>query len=439
MPERQVITSLSGTVAPLLTVPSADPRSVGSHSMWPPRDWKKTTPFVIDDMTLPPLNSTTNPWNAEQIFELPKQCHLVKSMVLHVTLPAHTVVPLGSARLVDHFGWAMIEYFRTHFGANLCYETQPYDLYFNYRKKHKMEVRDCINEMIGGDLTQAQRTNDLQNGREFFIPLYQPFEDHQSRAFPLLTLSQKTRFVLKTKAFANITNQLVPGASTITPVGPYNFELIMKQVHLTGDEAELILAMSREQRGISYMIHQHVRQQSDNFANSTTNAVANIKMSGITKPIKALHFAWIPDRLVNDTGYNDIFMFAPSPTPVPPGMNAYNPILNYNITANGQIIQRQIVRNYDRLTNHYYYSEAPHGDEIFNQIYSEYPCSISASMGYLDYTNLNNPVLQVNFGIGGTGVDPFNPLVPQVLRLIINARDYNFWYFCNGNFTRTFN
>jgi len=438
MPERQVITSLAGTVAPLLTVNSSQSNMVAANSMWLPREWKRTTPFVIDDITNTPLNlNNTAPWGGEQQYEQPKQCHLIRSMALRVVIPGHTVVPAGSASLVDHFGWALIDYFRTHFGANLCYESQPYDFYFHYRKKHRTEPRNNINEMIGGDETTAQRTLDLANGREYYIPLFQPFEEHQSKSFPLLTLSQKTRFALKTKAFQNIITQAA--GTTVVANGPYTFELVMKQVHLTGDEAEMILAMSREARGISYMIHQHVRQQEDTYANANTSATANFRMSGITKPIKKLYFSFIPDRLVNNTGFNDIFMFGPQPIPVPAGMNPYNPIQSYNITANGQIIQRSLFRNQDRLLNHLNYSEAPHGDEIFSQNYSEFPNGFSSAMGYLDYTNLNNPVLQVIFGVGGTGVDPLNPLLPQTLRLIINAQDYNFWYFCNGNFTRTFN
>lgn len=435
MPERQVITSLAGTIAPLVTVSTQRSDQVAASSMWLPRDWKKTTPFVIDDMTLQPNNQVG--WGTEMNYELGKMSHLVKSMVLHVIIPSHTVTPAGTANLVDHFGFALTDYFRTHFGSNLCYETQPHDQYFKFRKSHKSERANAIDELVGGDLTLAQRTLDLQNGREYFIPLYQPFEEHQSKSFPLLTLSQKTRFVHKTRAFSNLINQAV--GTTVTPNGAYTFELIMKQVHLTGDEAQMILEMSREERGISYMIHQHVRQASDTFASTTSNVQANFRMTGFTKPMKKIFFSFIPDRLINDTGFNDIFMFAPSPTPLPPGMSPYNPIVSYQIVANGQIIQRQILRNYDRVYNHQLYTEAPHGDEIFNQFYSEFPGSFSAAMGYLDYTNFNNPVLTVNFGVGGTGIDPINPLVPQTLRLIFNGEDYNFWYFCNGNFTRTFN
>lgn len=435
MPERQVITSLAGAASALLTVDSTDTKSVAGHSIFLPRDWKRSTPFVIDDIRLQPLNVQS--FGQEMIYELPKMAHLVKSMVLHVTMPSHTVVPAGSAAVVDHFGFALTEYFRTLFGSNLCYETQPYDQYFTYRQIHGTERRDAVNYLIGGDQTLAQRTLDLQNGKEYFIPLYQPFEEHQSKAFPLLTLSQKTRFVHKTQAFANLIN--AAAGTTVTPNGQYQFELIMKQVHLTGDEAEIIQHMSRQKKGICYMIHQHVRQNSDFFASTATNFVANCRMTSITKPMKKIFFAFIPDRLVNNTGTNDMFIFSPQPTPVPAGMTPYNPIIQFEITANGQIIQRAIPRDYDRVYNHFLYTEAPFGDEVFHQYYSEYPNGYSSSIGFLDYTNLNNPVASFTFGVGGTGTDPVNPLVPQTLRLIINGQDYNFWYFCNGNFTRTFN
>lgn len=437
MPERQVITTLSGVVAPLLTVSTSQVANVDRHSIWLPREWKKTTPFVIDDITISPNNPQA--LSVEMIYDLSKQAHLIKSMVMRIVIPPHTVVPAGTASLVDFIGYAVHDYFRTHFGSNLCYETLPHDLYFRHRKLLKTEQVNCENEEIGGDLSLAQRTNDLANGREYFVKLYQPFEEHQSTALPLLTLSQKTRFVHKTRALTNLI-VAAPG-TTVTANGQYTFELIMKQVNLTGNEAAVILNMSKNDQGIAYMIHQHVRQNSDDIASTQNGFQASIRMTAFTKPMKKIYWALIPTKLINDTGRNDIFFFAATPTlgPVPPGMTAYNPIQSYEIVANGQQIQRRILRNYDRLHNHFLYSPAPHGEEIFNQIYNEYPGSFSAAIGYLDYTNFNNPVLNITFGTGGTGTDPDVPANAQSLRVLLNGEDYNFWYFQNGNFVRSFN
>jgi hypothetical protein len=436
MPERQAITTLAGAASALLTVDSTNAGSVAAHSIFLPRDWKRSTPFVIDDIVVQPLNNSN--WGQEMIFELPKLAHLVKSMALRIRLPAHTVNPLNTAALADHFGFASIEYFRTLFGANLCYETQDYDLYFDYRQMHGTERRDAVNTLIGGDQTTAQRTTDLANGREYIVPLYQPFEEHQSKSFPLLTLSQKTRFVLKTKAFQNLYTTSNP-ATTVVPNTQVQFELLLKVVHTTGDEAMIVSHMSRQKKGICYMIHQHVRQNSDFVQNTASNFTANIKLTGITKPMKSMFMGFIPDRLVNNTGFNDIFMFAPNPNPLPAGMNPYNPIQQWGLTGNSLIIQRPISRNYDRIYNHFMYVESPAGDEIFHQYYNEFPNSYSSSIGFFDYTNVNNAAVDFTFGIGGTGVDPINPAQAQILRFIVNGKDYNFWYFCNGNFTRTFN
>lgn len=435
MPERQLITSLAGAASPLLTVDATSAGSVAAHSIWMPREWKRSTPFVIDDLRVQPLNNSN--WGQEIIFEPNKLGNLIKSMVLHIILPPSTVTPAGTAALVDHFGFALCEYFRTMFGANLCYETQDYDMYFDYRQNHKTERRDAVNLLIGGDLTTAQRTLDLANGREYFITMYQPFEEHQSKSFPLLVLSQKTRFILKTKAFQNL--YVAAAGTTVVQNAQPMFELIMKVVNTTGDEAAIMQHMSRQKKGICYMIHQHIRQNQDFVQNTATGFVAPIKLSGITKPMKSIFFAFIPDRLVNNTGFNDIFMFAPNPNPLPAGMNPYNPITQWEITSNGLVIQRVVPRDYDRIYNHLLYTEAPAGDEVFHQYYTEYPNSYSAAIGFFDYTNVNNPIANFTFGVGGTGIDPVNPAQAQILRCIINGKDYNFWYFCQGNFTRTFN
>ena len=82
---------------------------------------------------------------------------------------------------------------------------------------------------------------------------------------------------------------------------------------------------------------------------------------------------------------------------------------------------------------------APGGDELFFQNYTIQPLAVNAALGYLDYTNLNNPTLYVTFGVGGTGTDPDEPLLPQKLRLIVIGFDYNFWFFKSGNLARAFN
>lgn len=437
MPERQGLLALTGTVAPLLTVPTTLTEVVDRASIWVPRMWKKTTPFVIDDIAIQPL--TPQILGNEKIFDIPKQCHMIKTMILHVTLAPRTVAPLGTAKYVDHLGFALVENFKIMFGANLCYEVQPHDLYFKYRKNYKNERRDAINAMILGDQTSAQLTTALASGVELFIPLMLPFEEHQSKSMPLLTLSQKLRIHFKSQVLQNLITQQV--GTTVTINGQDQFELILKEVHLTGPEAEKVLCMSRDERGISYMIHQHVRQNSDDFQSTTTGFQINCRMVGITKPIKTMYMALIPTKLINNTGRNDIFFFQSNPTlgPVPPGMTPYSRPISYQITANGQIIQRIIPFRYDTIYNHWLYVESQHGEDIMNQFYSEYPNSFSAAVGYNDYTNYSNPVLTINMGVGGTGVDPDNPLLPQSLRLVINAQDYNFWYFQNGNFTRTFN
>lgn len=439
MSERQVITSLTGTIAPLLTCNSDIPAALDYCSFWLPRDWKKSTPFVTDLFPIAPNNQSL--LNAEMNFEFPKVCHLLFDLCVRWIAPPRTVAPAGNpAFYVDHLGYAALDYFRIHFGSNLVYQRENYDLYFKYRQLYTMEKRDAVNELIGGDQTIAQRTADLTNGREYWTDMMLPFGDHFNMACPIVTLSQKTRFVLKTRSLLNLINTPIAGTTVTTP-SQETFELWCKTVHLTGNEGDMLMDMSNGDSGISYMIHQNVRQSSDDFASSQTGFQINCKLSGMTKPLRALYWALIPRNLVNDTGVNDIFFFTPNPTlgPVPPGMNAYSPIQSWSIDANGQIIQRQIFRNYNRVYDWYKFNESPHGDEIFGQRYSMYPHSTNSACGYLDYTTLSNPVLRIVTGVGGTGVDPANPANPQTLRVIVNAEDYNFWFFKSGNWSRTFN
>lgn len=270
--------------------------------------------------------------------------------------------------------------------------------------------------------------------------MFLPFELHTTQAFPLLAVSQKLRMVLKTRALQNLVHLPVPG-TTLTQNGNLNFSIIARVVHVTGCEADLVLDMTRDAEGVSYLIHQNVRQNSDDIASLTNGFVANIRLSSIQKPIRFLQWALVPVKLQNDTNRNDYFFFQPQPNPgpVPPGMTPYNFVQQWAMEANGQIIQRAVPRKYTVIRDHYKYNPAPHGDEIFTQYYDQYPHSVNATLGYSDWTNLNNVVLQITFGTGGTGTDPDVPANAQQLRLIVNAEDDNFWFFHSGNVSRAFN
>jgi len=316
-----------------------------------------------------------------------------------------------------------------------------------------LERRDGINKCVLGDQTVAQLSSALLNGTYLQVPLFIPFNTgpypyDTVNALPLVILSQKTRFTLRTQNAGNITMLQTnpptfpaPTTRVIYPPGGTGMNLALKlQVaHTTGDEARAVLDMSRDDDGISYMINQNVRQDMDDFANFSNGAKWDIKLSSMTKPLKVLSFGLVPTRLRNNSGFNDKFMFGPQPIPTPPGMNNYQPFQNWQIIANGQTIQRNIPEEYSRLWLHVFRLESPVGEYIYSQYYDWNPCSKNSAGGYLDYTNLNNPVLTINFGNGGTGLDPINIGTAQSLRFVCNALDFNFWFFKSGNWSRAFN
>lgn len=437
MPERNVITALTGTAGPLLTCDTQDYKCLAMSSLFLAREWKKTTPYVTDDLQIQPNNQSG--LGIEMQFELPKLATFIIDMILQATLPPITVTPVGNpASYIDTTGFALIDFFRINFGANLLYSREKYDLYFYYRYRFPIDLRNGINMMILGDTTTAQRSAALLNGITLLIPLWLPFSVDTLNALPLVVLSQKTRFTFRSEILQNFTFTPIPG-TILTFTGLFDFLLLITVIHTTTDESRMIMDMSRDDDGISYMIHQNVRQESDDLANSASNASFHVKLSAMTKPLQCLYWGLVPTRLTNNSGFNDRFMFGPQPIPVPPGMNPYNPLLTWDIIANSQIIQRIVSSNYIRLWKHIVYFPSPVGDFTYFQTYTECPIAENASLGYLDYTNLNNPVLNINMGVGGTGLDPIIAGAPQSLRLIVNATDYNFWFFKSGNWSRAFN
>lgn len=437
MAEKSVLPTLAGIIAPMATVTTDNPKNIDNHSLFLPRFWKKTTPFVRDNQRITCNNQQG--LNQEMIYELTKFGHMIDSCVLRITMPSHTVVPAGTAYYEDWLGFAMTDYFRAIFGPNLLYDINGYDLYFKHRRTQEFERANAQAELVHGDQTLVARTNALTNGIELYVDMMQYFENHESDSLPIHVLSQKLRFVHKTDPLQNFVT--IPAGTTVTPNGPYQFEMILGVIHLTGHEGDMIFNMTQDEFGITYMFHQAVRQISETFGSTSNNFQVPIKMSGFTKPMKQITMALIPDRLMNQSGTQDRYFFKTNPTlgPVPPGQTPYLPPTEYNITANGQYIQRTIPWRYDTVFNHWRKLKTQHGEDIIHQFYNIYPNSVNASLGYMDYTNLNNPVLNLFFQAGGTGTDPVNPALPQQLRMIFNGEDYNFLCYRKGNVNRTFN
>jgi hypothetical protein len=442
MPERQVITSLTGTASPLLTVDTANAAALDYSSFFLPREWKKSTPFVVDELSVQ-ANGQTG-LGIDMTFEVPKFGHLVMDLCYRWIAPPRTPAVNTTAFYVDFLGYAALDFFTVLFSSNMLFDRRAQDLYFKFRQTYGLEKAAGINYLVRGDLTVAQRTADLLNGTELWVDMMLPFSTHFNMSLPIVVLAQKTRFNMRMHALPNITNVQPLGGAAVTtnPGGVDQFELWLKVVHVTGNEADLLISMSRSDSGIAYMIHQPVRQAIDDFASTINGYQINEKLNGITKPIRYLEWALCPSKLINFTGRQDQFFFAPVPLigPQPPGSAPYNPIVSWSITANGQIVQRTVFRNYNRVYDHVKYNDSLFGDEIFRQFYSQYPHSVNAACGYLDYTTLNNPVLQITMGTGGTGIDPdLGPPTAQALRVVVNCEDYNFWFLKSGNWSRTFN
>lgn len=440
MPERAVLTSLIGPAAPLLSVNADSGAALGDGSMFLPRSWHKSTPFLLDDQRIGPMNPVA--YNTDINFEIPKQATLMGEMHLHATYPPAVIggAP-GQSAYVDWLGYAQIALFQQLFGSNKLYDTIDYDYYIRMRTTMNLETyqRERLTNL--GDTSTAQRNLALVNGHEMITDLMLPFScvdetKMMEKAYPLICLSQKTRFTLRLDLLANLLQ--IAAGQTVT-VAPPTLELYITSINTTADEGNALLSMSQQSDGITYMMHQRIRQNSDiiQIANATGGTPV-INLTSLTKPLKVLYWALVPSHLRDNTNRNDKFFFNPQPAPIPAGMGPYQPIRSWSIESGGNIIQRTIDRTYNKITQFGLRHPSPVGDEIFHQSYSLNPVCLNESHGFLDWTNLNNPRLSITFP-STTGLDTDIPATAQTLNLIVNALDYNWWYLKSGNITRAFN
>lgn len=458
MSERSVINTLAGQAAPLLTADVRYGIVITRHSLFQPVEWTKSTPFIVDEVRVPANNPFQ--FGGDCNFEYTKSATLLGDVALRIEIPPHTVTntvnplnPPGAAYFVDHLGFAFIDKLDLNYAQNRLYEHNKYSLYFRYRQRHTKETTEHYNQIIFGDKTTAERTALLLNGTPQGQPLYVPldyefsFAPHES--IPLVSLSQRVRWTLRSENFSNLIVRPTDGTANVTfPAGGWRVEMALTVYHVCGAESDHFLKLTDNEYGLCYMIHQDQMQKSNVISFRTDNTTQVIQIANINRAIKNLKWALLPFHLQDNTGRNDYFMFNPQPPlPLPPGpgvapgMALYNPIISWQMKSQSMIIRRQCDNNYDRFyIRRRLYPSQP-GESIFEQSYSMYPLAINTSVGFLDYNNLNNVTLEILFGVGGTGIDPddVTQTTAQQLLVIIWADDYNFWYLNRGNWTRAFN
>jgi len=445
MPERQLITALTGTSAPLLVVDVSIAEELDFSSIFLPRPWKKTAPYVTDVFYLDPngQHPLTALIGQEINFELPKSATAVDDVFLRVQLPGHSIAPIGATvRYTDWLGLSLWRRFEMKYGANTSFVIEPIDEYLRIRKTLGVERLDSMRQRCYGDQTNAQLATLLQNGtgiNPMCIPLYLPFGDDFCQCLPIVDLSQKTRYTLHLRSLKDMLYN--PTNAVITPLGPYEFHLVFNLIHTTGEETAMFIALAEEPTGISYMIHQFQRQHSEHAVLPGAGQLhIHTQLNNISRALMYINWAMIPTALINDSGFNNFFMFNPNPPlPIPPGMNPYTEIVRWRIESSGQIVQRTVGRNYTTLYNYDRYNKGFSGEDQFDQDYAQYPHADNAASGFLDYANLTNARLEIELGAGGTGISPSNPQMAQRVTVVVTAKDYNFWFIKGGNLTRCFN
>jgi len=445
MPERQLITALTGTSAPLLVIDVSIAEELDFSSIFLPRPWKKTAPYVTDVYYLDPNGQHPLPaLNGQEVnFELPKAATAVDDVYMRLVLPPHSIVPQGSlARYTDWVGLSYWRRMEMKYGANTSFVVEPIEEYLRIRKTLGVERLDSMRQRCYGDQTDAQLATLLEFGTTIspiLAPLYLPFGDDFCQCLPIVDLSQKTRYTIHLRSLKDIIYN--PQGAVITPLGTYDLTLVFNLIHTTGDETAMFIALAEEPTGISYMIHQYQRQHSEHAVlPGVGNQFIHSHLNNISRALMYINWAMIPTALINDSGFNNFFMFNPNPPlPIPPGMNPYTEIRRWRIDSSGQIVQRHVDRNYSTLYNYDRYNKGFSGEDQFDQDYAQYPHADNAASGFLDYANLTNANLEIELGTGGTGISPSNPLLAQRVTVVVTAKDYNFWFIKGGNLTRCFN
>lgn len=181
-----------------------DPALVGDDTGLDPRGHQALGDYVRDELTIDPTMQPGATWPAKLSFLVNKAADRLHELWLEFTVTALTTTGGTYRRLVDLFGYLCIDHI-DYWSNNQVPQTvwPPLEDVYRYFKENDLIWRQTVlGPMVGGDLTDAQRSTLATAAQTFRVPLRAWFSETKGHGLVLPAQASQLRIDIFFKTIA---------------------------------------------------------------------------------------------------------------------------------------------------------------------------------------------------------------------------------------------
>jgi hypothetical protein len=358
------------------------------------KDWKE---YSVGDPDGP---GTTRKWR------LFRETDFLSKCVLKVVIPTPGGTPGTYHRFHNWTGFDLIDTVTTKYTGQEPHDFRGEDMYKIFRTNFDERTRQAWSNLMAGDTSDAERDLLAAGTQTLYIPLFLLFFAHSTHAaLPNGALANDVIVQVKFKQAQDILN-----TDYTSPTVTWTSTLKTYEYHVTTIERGVHLAEAETEHGILWHAFQNQYSNGNLIPSGTTSWTQPIR--GITGPIVEMYVTfWQSADRTAGTG------------------TAYNTDpWNYQVWQDITIIadnNRELVHKKDFAESQYlllpeHHTGAP-GEPIYNHSFALLPEDKWLCTGSIDFTNLNNPQLVINFP-AATTVNYYCDIM-CVMRQVIQLKD----------------
>ena len=324
-------------------------------------------------------------------FEFAKRREKLGPIQLHWTVPIPASAGSTFVRYVDYVGFHIIDTITFRQGSNQLYQITGRALHRIYHRLDKEPfLAQSHDQLLGGNLTDAQRNAAAAAAQEIWTPLDQLlwFVD-TSKYLDVTAVSQKVTMEVRTFPLANVIQ--TDGAA---PTNAVSLACTMKptNIFVEDDERDQHIRRTLTPSGLIMQFEEIIAQEGNQMVGTAAQTVYNIRLDSFRGLIKELIF------VVRDQA-NDVTTTALNRP------NLFIQIASFRLLANSDIIVDTTTDLYGRqyLMSLYHSGDIAGGDFIYGVSWNLQPEDMLNSLGHLDFSGLSNPILEITFAAAFNG------------------------------------
>lgn len=377
------------------------------------RGWRRTTNHAIRRRDMDPVSGQRAP-GGTLIFK-PDKTQLLKGP-MDLVIERSPITGNGGAtfaRGVNYEAYAHIDTITFRHGSNTFYEITGDELYLDFARLVKWDIKEMENELVGGNKSIAERNVLAANPKRWYINLAHsiPFMKNPSRYLPIPAIAHEIEILIKFKKAEFVTQTDGTAAPTYTINRCF---LRSMDVHLMPDEKEKI--MKQALSGIDFRVTDWETQrdfldpavgktryeiQVTNFKHSSNEMIFILRRAADLAGV-------VPNPTQSNTNFQDL--------------------AKYQMTAGTVQVWDETESEYARFRLNPLYHSAQGGELIFIVYFGLDVESDHNVAGHKTFASFNNCKLIIDFAA---------PLGQQLVLDMFNCYN-NIWQLQGGEIKRIF-